>query len=113
MENNTNDETIYTCPNCGNQVNVGDERCSKCGTELSLETENEDKETTIVIRSFINEFEAEMAKSMLDEEGIECFISKDDEGSMGLSLQYTNGVDLHIFEKDKEKAEEVLKAMND
>ena len=109
MDNNSNEEIIYTCPECGNQVFIDDDHCSKCGVELSFD----DDELIIIIRTFSKEFDAQLAKSMLDDEGIECFISKDDEGSMAPYLQSTNGVDLHIFEKDKEKANEVLKTMNE
>ena len=79
---------------------------------MDKKIENVNNENTIVLKTFLNEFEAEIAKGVLDEEGIESFITKDDEGSMAPPLQFTQGVRLHIFEKDLEKANEILNSLN-
>lgn len=103
---------LSICPDCGTEMADGQNKCSNCGYEKEGAGENFDNENTVVLKSFINEFEAEIAKSVLEEEGIESFISKDDEGSMNPSLILTQGVRLHVFEKDEAKALEILNSMD-
>jgi len=110
-EQSSDNENCLYCSNCGQMINKNANICPKCGAELVEVGENVNDENIIVIKTFNNEFEAEMAKSLLEEEEIECFISKDDEGSMYPSLQLTLGVNLHVFEKDAEKALEIIKSM--
>lgn len=73
-----------------------------------------DEETgkTIVLKTFISEFEAEIAKGILEEEGIKSYISSDDTGGMRPHLQLTLGVRLIVMEKDLQRAEEILDAYN-
>lgn len=65
------------------------------------------------MKTFISEFEAEIAKGMLEEEGINCYISGDDTGGMRPHLQLTLGVRLIVMEKDLQRATEILDAYND
>jgi hypothetical protein len=110
--NSNNGNDIYYCSNCGTEISKEEIKCQNCGAELGDSEENVDNESTVVVKTFMNEFEAEIAKSVLEEEGIESFISKDDEGSMNPALQLTMGVKLHVFEKDEEKALEILNSLN-
>jgi len=112
MENESQDmKNLYYCTNCGKEVAEDTKKCPNCGAELDSFEEDEDKENTIVIRTYMNEFEAEIAKGALDEEGIPAFISKDDEGSMIPALDFSSGVKLHVFEKDINKADEIIKSL--
>ena len=74
---------------------------------------NLDDENIIVVKTFMSEFEAEIAKGMLEEEGIECYVSSDDTGGMRPHLQLTLGVRLIVMEKDLQRALEILDAYND
>ncbi len=111
MENKSPDREKYYCSNCGQEVGFNDQICSKCGAELMGVDEDSNDEKTTVIRTYMNEFEAEISKSILEEEGIESFITKDDEGSMNPALNLALGIRLHVLEKDVEKAEEILKSV--
>jgi hypothetical protein len=67
-------------------------------------------ENTVIVRTFINEFEAERAKGILEEEGIECCVSSDDVGGMGPPQQLVQGIKLLVLEEDLKKAQKVLDA---
>lgn len=69
-----------------------------------------DDENTVILKTFINEFEAERAKGLLEAEGIECSISSDDVGGMGPPQQLIQGIKLLVLEEDFKKAKEILDA---
>jgi hypothetical protein len=71
---------------------------------------NENSENTVIVRTFINEFEAERAKGILEEEGIESYISSDNVGGMEPPLQLIQGIKLLVLEADLKKAKEILDA---
>jgi len=52
--------------------------------------------------------EAELAKSLLESNGIKSLLQKD--GMPGAGLALIQGADLFVEDKDKERAEEVLRA---
>ena len=60
------------------------------------------------IRTFLYRHEAEMAKELLEQSGIEVMISSDDHGGVRPSLAYAGGVDLLIKKEDVSKATELL-----
>ena len=112
MVDNINNNDVTHCSNCGAEISKYDEKCEKCGAEQNSGTEKDDNQNTVVIKTFMNEFEAEIARGVLEDEGVESFISKDDEGSMYPSLRLTEGVRLHIFEKDIDKANDILNSLD-
>lgn len=64
---------------------------------------------TIVVATFDNEAEAEMAKGLLQTQGIKSFITKDDVGGMYPGLQTTGtGVSLGVRPRDAGRATEAL-----
>ena len=62
----------------------------------------------VTLKTFTNEFEAEMAQVRLEDAGIIAFIAKDDCGSMEPHLQLTRGVELKVQEKDFSYAMELI-----
>jgi len=62
----------------------------------------------VEVRIFNNDIEAEIAKGLLAENGIEALINKDDVGGMFPNLQMTQGVHLLVLPRDKEKSEMLL-----
>ena len=52
--------------------------------------------------------EAELARSVLEAEGIICTISCDDAGGQSVGIQFTNGVFLWVAESDLPRARELL-----
>ncbi len=76
------------------------------------EERNGDKDQTVVLRTFTNDLDAEIAKDHLLAHGIEAFVSKDDAGGMRPHLQLTMGVRLLALESDADRASEILDGMN-
>ena len=67
-----------------------------------MNTHNEDE--TVVLKVFSDSLAAGLAKSKLEEEGIECFLVE--ENVMGLNP--LGGVELKIFSKDMANATKAL-----
>ena len=63
----------------------------------------------VVLKTFNNEMEAEMAQRLLEEAGVTAFVFKDDAGGMEPHLQRTNGVRLIVNHIDARRAHELLK----
>lgn len=62
----------------------------------------------VIVETFDNAFEAEVAKGHLEAAGIAATIDKDDVGSMIPSLQLSAGVRLIVPEGQAELAKEIL-----
>lgn len=62
----------------------------------------------VLIKTFSNEADAEMAQQMLQEAGVRAFVLKDDAGGMEPHLQLTGGVRLLVGSSDAERAREIL-----
>jgi hypothetical protein len=69
------------------------------------------KNQLIIVRTFSNELDAQIALEHLKSHHIDAFIKKDDSGGMRPHLQLSQGVDIIVSEKDAKKAEEILVAM--
>lgn len=63
-----------------------------------------EQDITIVLHTYTDALEAKMIQDKLKENGIESFLN--DENLLGLDP--VGGVELKIFEKDKEAAQKVL-----
>lgn len=71
--------------------------------------ESPDTEAGLVrLRTFNNEPEALLAKSLLDAAGIHCMLSRDDFGGMRPDLDTTRGIKLLVRSTDSKTAEEIL-----
>jgi Putative prokaryotic signal transducing protein len=64
----------------------------------------------VVVRSFYNHFEADVAKSALDAAGIDCLVRSDDAGGLEPGLWPGRGVQLLVRAEDARRAGEVLDA---
>ena len=65
----------------------------------------------VLIKSFSNEAEADMAQQMLQQAGVRGFVLKDDAGGMEPHLQLTGGVRLFVGSGDADRAREILESM--
>ena len=65
----------------------------------------------IVLETFSNRIEAEMAAGLLESEGIEAMVMADDAGGTYPMLQFVRGVRLMVFKEDEARAREILAAM--
>jgi hypothetical protein len=62
----------------------------------------------VVIRTYINDFEAEIAQTALEAAGIESIIQSDDCGGMRPHL-WMSGIELLVRSEDAGNADEILK----
>ena len=65
----------------------------------------------IVLETFSNRIEAEMAAGLLESEGIEAMVRADDAGGAYPMLQFVRGVRLMVAKEDEARAREILAAM--
>lgn len=123
-------EEYFYCGECGSEVREDDNFCSICGANLNSgnpESENitvplveeEEKDITpmelnrtVVLKKYPDEISAEIAKHVLDENGISAIISKDDSGGMTPNLQFVGRVRLLVFGKDLKRAKQILNIDN-
>jgi hypothetical protein len=63
----------------------------------------------VVIRSFGDRFEADLAQSALEAAGIESLVRSDDAGGMRPALTFANGAELVVRTEDAERADEILR----
>lgn len=62
----------------------------------------------VCIKTFLNRYEADLAKGFLESEGIEAFVSADDAGGMRPHLAFTGGVRLMVKNEEAEAALQIL-----
>ena len=65
----------------------------------------------VVLETFSNRIEADMAAGLLEAEGIEAWVMADDAGGTYPMLQFVRGVRLMVFKEDEARAREILAAM--
>jgi len=70
--------------------------------------DSKDKQNVVTLRSFGNEFDADLAKSALTAAGIYCVLSHDDCGGMDPFLTSMLGVKLAVRVEDAPRAKEIL-----
>ena len=68
-------------------------------------------DNAVVLETFPNRIEAEMAAGLLEAEGIEAWVMADDAGGTYPMLQFVRGVRLMVFKEDEARAREILAAM--
>lgn len=72
-----------------------------------------EQDKTIVFMEFTSSGEASIVKGALESNNIPCFLSNENSPYVGgILTDSLYGVRLHIFEKDKEKAEELMELLN-
>jgi hypothetical protein len=73
----------------------------------------DEQDDIIVFKRFENAIDANIIKTKLDAHGIPCFLTEENLANLYPTLNLlSNGVRLHLFEKDIEWAKEVLKENN-
>jgi len=110
MSTEYQDDDVYRCSECNAIVKLEDNECPVCGANLG-EIIEDGSDEVIILKIFQNDFEAQAAKAQLDEAGIVCILSGDNEGGMAPNLSFTKGIRILVNESDLERAIEVLKAM--
>jgi|GEM_PF-1731132 len=65
----------------------------------------------VVLKTYIHRYEAEIAKGLLDEKGIDNMISDDDVGGFRPGMIIGESIQLIVNENDLSKAKEIIKIM--
>ena len=63
----------------------------------------------VVVRSFSDRFEAELAQSALEAAGITCMVRSDDAGGMRPAMTFANGAETLVRADDADWADEILR----
>src|SRR2546426_528623 len=102
------------CPRCEAEYRTGFTRCSECDVALvyrfpTHSTVSPELETDlVVIRTYNNKFEVDLAKTTLEAAGIESMIRSDDYGGRGPNLSFILGIDLLVRSEDADDADQIL-----
>jgi len=72
-----------------------------------------DFDDAVVLETFSNRIEAEMAAGLLESEGVEAVVMADDAGGAYPMLQFVRGVRLLVAQEDEARAREILAAMEE
>ena len=104
------------CFHCKSEYPRGVTHCSNCGASLvyrfptnrSREVDGETK--LVVVRTFHNAFEANLARTTLTAAGIESIVrSEDYAGGVLAQMSFINGIEILVRSDDLRDAEEILK----
>lgn len=98
----------YYCSNCKAEVSKDDLSCPYCGLELEDMENSEEDAFTVVVKTFDSVIDANVAKDILSDEGIDSFLSENYLNSAYPSSLFNEAVYLYVMEKDFEKAYEIL-----
>ena len=67
----------------------------------------------VVLKTYIHRYEAEIAKGLLDEKGIDNMISDEDVGGFRTGMVIGDTIKLIVNEKDLKKAKKVIKILGE
>ncbi|MCK4329836.1 DUF2007 domain-containing protein [candidate division WOR-3 bacterium] len=70
------------------------------------------KNDLVILETYFNETDAELAFSLLKSSGIEVFIRRDDFGGLGPHLTFARGIKLLVRNEDEEEARQLLSVFN-
>ncbi len=62
----------------------------------------------VTIRTYVDQTSAEIARGLLEPNGIDAFIMADNEGGLNPGLSFSTGIRLMTHEKHMERAKELL-----
>jgi Putative prokaryotic signal transducing protein len=107
------------CPQCRAEYRKGFLRCSDCDVPLVDELPPDaeaggpaDLETghpeLVVLRTFPNVVEADLAKSALESVGIDSMVRSDNQGGQSPALGFSRSVELLVRAEDVEAANDML-----
>ena len=68
-------------------------------------------EELVVLKVFITEMDANMARDILQDDGLKAFVFKDDGGDIESQQRQQNGVRVMVHPTDVERARRILKPL--
>ena len=104
------------CPQCKAEYRPGFTRCSECNVVLvfrlpdDVEDEFDTTAELVVIRSYGNKLDIDIARSVLEAAGIKSMIRQGEYAARALGMNSIYGFDLVVLAQDVEDANEVLDA---
>ena len=103
------------CPKCKTEYEDWVKLCADCEIALINQLPKEviaDKQgqNFVTVYTHLIESYVDLTKAALEGEGVRCFIKGIDR--MRTSLSFGTGIELQVSEKDKAKAEEIIKGLN-
>ena len=94
----------FFCAECGTKINEDDTVCPNCGAKLD-NTEDYENDITIELKKYTNDVDAELAKSLLLAEGVECYLK----GGNSLGTVFNpHPIRLVVLKRDMKRALEIL-----
>lgn len=103
------------CPKCKTEYEDWVKLCADCEVTLVNHLPKEvvtDKQgqNLVTVYTHIIESSIELVKTALESEGIKCFVKGVDR--MRASLSFGTGLELQVPEKDRTRAEKIIKELN-
>ncbi len=107
---------MKTCKHCGAEIEDDSKFCPECG-EL---VESADRELEwVLLKTAENQFEADILKNLLEANGVVCLLKRPGTG-FDISNPYANPIlghwgrwNVFVMKIDLERAEEIIKSMED
>lgn len=110
---------FLSCPKCGSDVQEDDLCCKYCGVDLFRNSQEREKqqllkatdevdEELVCVRTFLNAYETELARGLLESFGIWSLAKNDDAGGMYPSMPLALPSQLFVRQADLEKAKAIL-----
>jgi len=101
------------CPQCRSEYRPGFRRCKDCDLDLvdvlPPDTRGEgDHAELVVLRTYHNVIDAELARTALESVGIDSMIRSDNKAGQSPGLSFTRGVELLIRPTDVDAANDIL-----
>jgi hypothetical protein len=107
------------CPQCKSEYRFGFTRCSDCGLVLvdrmpadipAVTPKGDAQAEFVIVRSYANEFDADLDKTVLDTAGIESTVTSHDTGGGSPALGWRR-IDLLVTSEDAKEASDLLNAV--
>src|SRR5262249_23206459 len=103
------------CLRCNIERYPGLTRCPECSTMLVLRFPNVDALSAprsdselVVLRTYNNQFDADLARATLEAAGIESMLRSDNCGGRGPHLAFIRGIEILVLAEDADDADAIL-----
>ncbi len=99
---------VKNCPHCGELLQVPDDTKVSSGVSLPSKPQGNDPTEWVHLRTFQQQYLADLSKDILQDAGIEVTLSADDAGGTVPFLQGSTGVRLRVQLRNWDEAQKIL-----